>query len=275
MKVPILTYHSAQIDGNTYETNDHHALAGDVRMLAEEGFRVVPLSWVVEWIKGERPSQDLERAVAITFDDGCSLDYWDLVHPTWGEQRSFAGVLRDAVAEIGAERQPTMHATTFVIASPQARAQIAELLAGPEWLSDAWWEEATREGLLGIENHSWDHNHPAVRPVCQRDQESGRFDNIVTLDECNAEIAAASDYIREKTGVPPRYFAYPWGQASRYLLDEYLPNESGRHGCQAAFSAHDGLAAADSPLWAIPRVVFRANWTTPDGFREILRESVA
>lgn len=272
MKIPILTYHSAQVDGDTYETNDHVALREDLETLCVEGFRVVPAAWIVEWVRGERPDADLERAVAITFDDGCSLDYVDLDHPTWGPQRSFFGILRDLQrSRPGA--QPTLHATTFVIGSPETRSDLAAFLAGPEWISDDWWHEAARSGLLAVENHSWDHNHPVSRVTCQREQARGRFDNIETYDECDAEVVRAADYIAARAGVEPRLFAYPWGQASSFMRDVYFPRFADRHRCRGAFTAHDGFVTRDSSPWALERVVFRANWSDREGFRRLLDEA--
>lgn len=273
MKIPILSYHSAQVDGLAYTDNDHLALCEDLRMLTEAGFRIVPLEWVVDWLLGERPDADLRDAVAITFDDGCSLDYRDLEHPTWGTQRSFFGILSDFRESFGSSRQPTLHATTFVIASPEARRALGRILAGPEWISDDWWADAAASDLLSVENHSWDHNHPVAEEVCQRNQEKGRFDNIETFDECDREVFDAAEYIASKTGVWPRFFAYPWGQSSAYLRDDYLPSQVERHRCRAAFSAHDGFVTRESNVWSIPRLVFRANWVNEAGFRELLREA--
>jgi peptidoglycan/xylan/chitin deacetylase (PgdA/CDA1 family) len=177
MKVPVLTYHSAQVSGDDYATNDHVALHDDLRTLHAEGFRIVPLSWVVDWVVGERPSADLSRAVALSFDDGCSLDFVDLVHPAWGLQRSFFGILQDFLDEFGPAAQPHLQATSFVIASPDTRRDLGErCLVNPQWIADSWWKAASDSGLIAIENHSWDHNHPESRRVCQREQQKGRFD---------------------------------------------------------------------------------------------------
>jgi len=270
MKIPVLTYHSAQVDGSDYATNDHVAFREDLRTLCARGCRIVPLSWVVEWVRGERPDADLDRAVALTFDDGCSLDFVDLTHPSHGPQRSFFGILEDLSREIGPGRQPHLHATSFVIASPDTRADLGRQLASPEWISDDWWSDAERSPLLSIQNHSWDHNHPISRKLCQRDGIAGRFDNIETFDECNAEVRDAGEYIARRTGRWPDIFAYPWGQMSDYLRDVYFPRFESQHRCRAAFSAHDGFVTRESVVWALPRVVFRANWCDPASFGALL-----
>jgi hypothetical protein len=271
MRVPVFTYHSAQIDGNTYETNDHFALAEDLRTLTEQGLRVVPLTWVADWILGRRPDDDLERAVALSFDDGCTLDFTDLNHPTWGPQRSFFNILADFRATLAPSLQPTLHATSFVVASRETREDLTALLA-EGWITDSWWEAADSSPLLSVENHSWDHNHPVSRVVAQRDQIRGRFDNIETQEECDAEVRKAAAFISSKIGRWPELFAYPWGQCSRYIKEVYFPNFASQHRCKAAFTADGGFASKESSPWAIPRLVFRAHWTNPTGFLSILRK---
>lgn len=70
MKIPVFAYHSHRIEGETYDRNDHIALYHDLRTIHEQGFRIVPLSWIVEWVVGKRAGSSLHRAVALTFDDG-------------------------------------------------------------------------------------------------------------------------------------------------------------------------------------------------------------
>jgi hypothetical protein len=57
------------------------------------------------------------------------------------------------------------------------------------------------------------------------------------------------------------------------MRDVYFPEFVARHGCRAAFTAHDGFVTRESPLWALPRVVFRANWSDRAGFRRLLEDA--
>jgi peptidoglycan/xylan/chitin deacetylase (PgdA/CDA1 family) len=53
------------------------------------------------------------------------------------------------------------HATTFVIASPEARREIARReMLDHQWISDHWWSAAVASGLFHVGNHSWDHLSP-------------------------------------------------------------------------------------------------------------------
>jgi hypothetical protein len=178
MKIPILSYHSHTIGGRTYETNDHVALYEDLRTIQALGVRIVPLHWVVEWILDQKEDSLLGRCVAITFDDGADADFYDMNHPRHGHQISFFNTLRDFRAEVGASAQPSLQATSFVIASPEVR-EVIDLRClreiGLKGMSDDWWGAAQQSGLLSIQNHSWDHNHPAANYVCQKDRAGCKF----------------------------------------------------------------------------------------------------
>jgi hypothetical protein len=64
------------------------------------------------------------RSVAMTFDDGTDLDFRDRMHPLHGLQRGMLNILLDFIAVHGRRRQPQLHATAFVIASPEARGEL-------------------------------------------------------------------------------------------------------------------------------------------------------
>lgn len=197
MRIPVLAYHSHRIFGNTYETNDHIALYHDLRTIQAQGFRIVPLMWIVEWTLGLREEATLHKSLAITFDDGADFDYYDLDHLQYGPQRSFYNILRDFQTECGLAAQPYLQGSSFVIASPMARQEIWTS-AGRKWMTDDWWPEANSSGILSIYNHSWDHNHPSVSVVSEKHQQKGSFLTIDTYEECRGEVQQAAEYIHQK-----------------------------------------------------------------------------
>jgi len=160
--IHVLTYHSHNVDGTAYAGNDHVAFAEDLEVIRRAGAEVVPLDELAARIAAR--DRSAARCVGLSFDDGPVFDVHDFVHPRFGPQRGFLNIMRDFRARHGGRALPRLHATSFVIASPQARACMqAELPEYPgEWLSDAWWVEAMDSGLMGIGNHSWDHVHHAV-----------------------------------------------------------------------------------------------------------------
>ncbi|MEZ5461770.1 polysaccharide deacetylase family protein [Dokdonella sp.] len=271
MRVPVLAYHAVNIAGNDYASNDPLAFAADLRLIHELGLRIVPLQWVVEQVVGSG-NRDLEGCVALTCDDGSNFDFNDLDHPIHGPQRSLYNCLLDFEAEFGVDAQPDLHLTCFVIASPEAREHIDRgCLAGRGWMSEAWWKDAQRSGLIGIENHSWDHNHPAVKLPGLEGMQRGSFLEVDSLPRARAEIAAATDYINERIA-PSRtqIFCYPFSHVPEYLRAEYFPRFADEHGMLAAMGDGAVPVTLDSDRWNLPRYICGWHWKTPEALRDIL-----
>jgi len=268
MRVPVLTYHAMNVNGVDYATNDHLALAEDLALLRTLGMRVLPLHEVVATLLGERPDAP-ENAVALSFDDGAWFDWHDLVHPSHGPTTSFANLLR-------AERRRgvAIHATSFVIVSPQARAVLDRTcMVDAGWWDDGWWPEATREGLIAIENHSWDHNHATLPATAQRDGRTGTFRTIETWAEADAEIRQAADFLdRHCAPACSTLFAYPYGETSPYLVQEYFPKHRSEHRVRAAFATGPEPVTRASDRWALPRYVCGHHWQSPAGLERLLRD---
>lgn len=255
----VLCYHSTNVSGHGYALNDHVALRRDLAALHAAGFDLVHASNLDAASREGRPQ------AAITFDDGMVLDALDFEHPTFGHQDSFLRILREHFDATGQR----CVAASFVIASPQARAELdrKDFLSLNVWHDD-WWPTATASGFLTLENHSWDHNHPSLERSVQRNNQRGSFLSIETHAEAMAEIAQASDYIEQRCGRRPTLFAYPWGQASDYLVDEFLPHHGAELGISAAFVT---AARASIDRWSIPRLVCGTDWRTPEQFSALLQ----
>ncbi len=260
--VPVLAYHANNITTNDYSGNDHVALAADLRALAGAGWRPLALDGVVDWLVGARETASIDRRYAITFDDASDFDYRDIDHPTCGLQRSLFNVLADFSRETGLP----VHASSFVIASPEARAQLDErALVGRGWWNDDWWVAANESGLLSIECHGWDHLHPVLDEVAQQDGRSGNFRAIATLGDCRRQLRDAAALVRERAGGrAPKYFAYPWGQYSDYLVGEYLPRYRSEHGYRAAFTTRPEPVRRGDDRWRLPRLVCGDAWRSTD-----------
>ena len=175
-RILVLAYHSINIAGNDYVNNDHVALAEDLQLLTELGYHILPLDRIVESIGSNALDLLPRRTAAITFDDGQDFDFFDLPHPEWGVQRSFFNIISDFRRSANGRKQPDLHATSFVIVSPSARSELDQTcMLGCGWWNDRWWQAAIGTGLLGIGNHSWDHNHPTLRTVAHAGQQRGTF----------------------------------------------------------------------------------------------------
>lgn len=273
--IPILTYHALRIESSAYHLNDHVALREDLRLLTRLGWRVIPALEVAQLLIEPKAAWP-EKCVAITLDDGTNFDYEDLLHPQFGQHRGMLNILRD-FAEDFPGAQPTLHATSFVIASKQARDTMDRCcIVGRGWMSDSWWQPALASGLMHIASHSWDHCHDSLEVVAQREQRKGSFVDVDTQADADAQIKAAAATIAALAPNPGvALFAYPYGHANGYLLDEYLPAQAGRADAfvYAAFSTEPGPVTRDSGRWWIPRYVCGHHWKSPEQLQDILLEA--
>lgn len=273
MRVPILTYHGVNIAGNDYATNDHVAFAADLDAIHALGLTIVPLAWVVDQMLG-RASRDLTRCVALTCDDGSNFDYHDLDHPTHGRQKSFYNALLDFRARHGAAAQPHLHLTSFVIAQPQAReAMDRTCLVGRDWMREDWWRAAQGSGLVAIENHSWDHNHPCLPSPGPAGLARGDFHDVADEAKAEYEIAQAQDYIAARVAPHrPSLFCYPFGHVNDFLRADWLPRRGPALGLEAAFGDGAQPATVDTDRWNVPRYICGWHWKSPEALEAILRE---
>jgi peptidoglycan/xylan/chitin deacetylase (PgdA/CDA1 family) len=266
MRTVVLTYHSNNISGNDYQNNDHVALADDLRTIASLDLPIVSLRDAVDVHLGTHAAP-AEAAVAISCDDGSWFDWHDLMHPSWGLQPSLRNVLREFRAETG--RRVSM--TSFVIASPEARTELdRSCLIGSGWWGDEWWPLAAADGI-DVQSHSWDHNHDSLAATALRGAAKGRFDVIVRWHEADAELRQASDYIDSRCGAGHcRLLAYPYGETSDYLADEYLPRHREQHRLNAAFTTEPKPLASGDDRWRLGRYVCGQHWRSTDQLRALL-----
>ncbi len=274
MRIPVLTYHAVNIHGNDYASNDHVAFAEDLRLIDRLGLRVVPLRWVVDQNLG-LADRDLSRCVALTCDDGSDFDFRDVDHPTHGPQRSLAGCMDDFVNERGADAQPHLELTSFVIASAEARADIDRgSLVGRGWMREDWWREAPERHRIAIENHSWDHNHPTIAGPGIDGMERGTFFTVDNHARATAQIAAATDYIDARIAPScTTIFCYPFGHVPDYLPREYFPRHMAEHRMRAAMGDGAQPVTRDSDRWNLPRYICGWHWRSPEALEAILREA--
>ena len=268
----MLTYHSHNISGTAYAQNDHVALATDVEALHAAGARIVPLDEIADGVARGSIDGSGELIVGLSFDDGPVFDYYDFEHRRFGPQRSFRNILDDFGARHG---MAPPHATSFVIASPEARAAMerAEDCGYPDidaWLRDGWWIEAAKSGRHAIGNHSWDHVHHAVATVALSSETRDDFSRVDTYADADAQVRHAGEFINAKVGQRCSLFAYPFGHVNRYLVEEYFPGRHSEHRMRAAFSVARGLVPPGCPVWNIPRMVCGEHWRDVRGLLDLL-----
>jgi hypothetical protein len=275
MRIPILTWHAANVAGNEYAGNDHVALAHDLRTIDAMGFRIVSLDRAIALLDG-REAPPPQPCVALTFDDGTDFDVRPLDYPPHGVQPGFLPILRAFRDEAGS-RQPELHATSFVIASPAARAAMdVQCLFGGNVMGEDWWKATADEGLLGIGNHSWDHNHAVAPDDAPDGMARGGFLAVDNTLRAWWQIDRAQTYIEARVAPHPvRHFGYPYGEANAFLRCEYLPKHGRSIGLVAAYTTEGRHATPDDNRWALPRYVCGLHWRSPEQLRALLAETPA
>lgn len=276
MRAAVLTYHSQNITGNDYTSNDHVALASDLAQLRALGIQLIPLSTLVAALLGSAVNRFPAGCVALTCDDGTLLDWEDYEHPLHGHQASFDRLLREHLAQTGESAHGQI--TSFLIASPDARKSIDAGCYGGIPLSDeSWWLPAARSGRFAFGNHSWDHAH-----VCLRDDQisatsRGHFMDVIDDAEADRQIMQASQYLNRALAPANhrvRWFAYPYGHCTDFLASHYLPSRPERHLMEAAFTTEAAFVTMDTPRYRIPRFVCGSAWRTPDDFNHLARQLI-
>ena len=267
----VLTFHSHNVAGNAYATNDHVALDRTLDLLARLRIPVLRLLNVARELRGGTFDTLPERFACLTFDDGSDYDWRDLPFAGHGPQRSMYTILRSHSASLlGLAWLKRAHATSFVIASPAARREIASQALGDAGLmSDSWWRAAQRSGLIDIGTHGWNHVHPAVSEMAARPQLAERFDRIDNEEDACLQVDRAFDAIHGKAGgAAGRLFAYPYGQVSEFIATRHLPAQ---HEIVGAVAVEPKPLQAGSDPWRIPRYVCGPDWSDDAGLESILR----
>ncbi len=267
---PILTWHSIKVLDNSYAGSDPIAFSSDLALLDRLGWTILPLAQALARLaRADLPA----RTVVLTVDDGAVLDFEDFDHPSCGHQLSLYSRMRAFLDQPGTRDRHQLHLTSFVIASPEARAELdrKDYMSLDVW-PDRWWRAANSSGLISVESHSWDHNHDSLARTVQRDNRRGDFRWIDTEAECRAEIDQASDYIERTSGRRPQFLAYPYGQASDYLRADYLPRFGADIGLTAALGCDPEPVTLGSDPWFLPRYMCGRDWTSPEDLERLLAE---
>ena len=269
-RLPILSWHAAHIEDNSYAGNDLIAFSEDLQLLDREGWTILPLHQALGLLRRDRLP---EKSVCLSADDAPLLDFHAFEHPSCGLQTSLFQRMQDFLRDQPRSDRHQLHLSVFAIASPEAREELdqTDYLGLGLW-PDNWWQAANQSGLISVESHSWDHNHGSLKQTAQRDNRRGDFRWIDSESECRIEIDQASDYIEQRSGRRPQYFAYPYGQASDYLRKHYLPEHGARLGLQAALATEPEPVTRQSDTWHLPRYMCGRDWQSPEQLKQLLAE---
>lgn len=272
VRIPVLAWHGMNVEGNDYSDNDHVAFREDLETIQRLGLKIVPLRTIAQALRAGN-IEALAGSVGLSFDDGSDFDFHDLPHPSRGVQRGMANILADFRARHGATAQPHLNATCFAIVSPEARRKLdTSCMVGCGWWSDDWWPAAQATGLMDIGNHSWDHNHPMLDATVGGP--AGSF-QVTSFEQARTEIAQASRYLQQRLGRDGGVlFAYPYGDVTEFLAEEYLPKHQHEHSVLAAFTTHPAPITHSTSVWRVPRFVCGLHWNSSSELERLLQPSV-
>ena len=179
LRVAILTYHAIDDSGSVLSTTPR-LFARQMRVLAESGFRIVPLTDLPDLISA--PSTG-EPVVALTFDDG------------------FLSVYENALPLLARYGFP---ATVFVVSD----------FCGQ---TNGWPSQPPlipRQPLLGW-SELRELARAGVRPGCHTRTHPDLCG--LALDEVSEELAGAKARIEDGLGAPVETFAYPYGAYDQHV----------------------------------------------------------
>jgi peptidoglycan/xylan/chitin deacetylase (PgdA/CDA1 family) len=225
--VPVLLYHHINPHGGDTVTVTPEVFAGQMRLLAESGYRTLTLGELLEFVKGKEAAA--AKAVVITFDDGW-LDNYLFAYPVLLQYR--------------------FTAATFLVTGRVAAARVASL---PEQVPCH--EEAKRlisAGEAGRVVMDWD--------LVRRLQDEGLmefYSHTVSHHRCSglgaaelaAELQMSKAALEAETGRSCPYLCWPYGDWDEAALQAALAA-----GYTAVFTTVDGFTRRGSDPAGIRRI---------------------
>ncbi len=177
--VPILSYHRfGDKDGRMVVTPD--AFAAQLDYLARNGYHVVRLSDLAEFLAGKQPLP--RRAVVITMDDG------------------YASVYEHAFPLLKKHGFP---ATVFIY---------TDFVGAKDALSWGQMAEMKASGLVDIQSHSKTHSNLSYRLPGETD---GAY-----RERLKMEIRTPLQILQQRLSTSPVSFAYPFGDTNQQVMDQ-------------------------------------------------------
>lgn len=176
--VPILCYHRFGGNGGSKMTVSASTFSAQLDWLARNGFRVLRLADLADWLAGKRVLP--MKSVVITADDGYASFY----------RYAFPLLQRQGFA-----------ATLFVY---------TDFIGAGDAVDWAELGEMTRSGLVDVQAHSHTHRNLIERQSTETDAHYQQ-----TL---NDEIRTPQTLLARRLGTRQQHYAYPYGDANEAVL---------------------------------------------------------
>lgn len=158
-------------------------------------------------------------------------------------------------------------------------------------MMENWWPSAAIHPLMEVQNHGLDHDHETIIPGSYDETLSSLINwditlpagggipqmkstRIDTFEESEMYVQAAGEYISMRIGMGTDLFAYPFGPASDYMIDIYMPVYDTM--TVAAFCTGGEYVTKQSNPFCLGRFIHRSSpeyggWRNAEELRQILR----
>jgi peptidoglycan/xylan/chitin deacetylase (PgdA/CDA1 family) len=176
--VPILCYHRFGAKASKL-TVTPAAFAAQMQYLAKNGYHVLPMARIEEFLAGRAPLP--RKSVIITIDDGYRSTF-EVAYPIL--------------------KQHGFPATVFLY---------SDFVGAPDALTWAQMKEMTASGLVDIEPHSKTHANLTLRLA---DESDARY-----RERVRREVDTPIALIKDRLSLPSSTFAYPYGDVNEIVVD--------------------------------------------------------
>lgn len=198
-----------------------------LEFLKNNDYSVISLQHLVSLL---REKKDIpQRSVVITIDDG----YRSVYEKAWPLLREYGYPF-----------------TVFIY---------AKATENKHWNYMTWEQvREMKEQGVDFQNHGFAHEHMAFKPAEMNVDEYRSW--------IRADLAVSTRILSEELNERPRFFAVPYGEYNRILLDEIRS-----FGYEAIMLQDPGSVSSDTDIFAIPREpILGIDWSTMSHFQMIL-----
>lgn len=230
--VPVLMYHHVNPHRGDTVTVTPEVFDGQMRYLAEQGYRTLSLDELGAYLRGELALR--ERAVVVTFDDGW-LDNYRYAFATLARYRIKATifVVTGRTGQCGCQEGA---AAAEIPSHGAAKRLIADGAAGKVVLGWELIEEMARSGLIEFHSHTVSH----------------RKCGELAGEELRTEIEESKRVMEERLGRPCRFLCWPYGSFNAEGVA--LARQAGYEG---VFTVRPDVVRPGTDPYAIPRIVVK------------------
>jgi peptidoglycan/xylan/chitin deacetylase (PgdA/CDA1 family) len=196
--------------------------------LAANGYQVISLKELVDKLKNQAPLSP--QTVVITIDDG----YGSVYSKAWPILKEFGYPFTVFLYVEGVEKGYKNYLT---------------------------WEQIKEMKDAGVDfqDHSYSHHHLVDRPEGFTESQYRQW--------IRADLASSVTIMREKLGIRPGYFALPYGEYDRLVIEE-----AKSMGYEAILTQDPGSVSNYTDVYRIPREpILGTDWAELKHFKEVLQ----